>query len=49
MYVEGLCYKIIQSKYNSMIVILCKYNSVLILRAGQFGALWKYTYRLEGN
>ena len=32
-----------------MITIECKYNSVLILRAGQLGALKKYTSRLEGN
>ena len=32
-----------------MIVILCKYNSVLILRAGQLGVLGKYTSRLEGK
>ena len=29
----------IQSKYNSMIVIHCKNNSVLILRTSQLGAL----------
>ena len=32
-----------------MIVIHCKYNSVLILRAGKLGALVKCTSRLEGN
>ena len=32
-----------------MIVIPCKYNSVLILRAGQLGALVKYTSRLKEN
>ena len=32
-----------------MIVIHCKYNSVSILRAGQVGALVKYTSILEGN
>ena len=32
-----------------MIVIHSKYNSVLILRAGQLGVLVKYTSRLEGN
>ena len=32
-----------------MITIQCKYNSVLILRAGQLGALVKYTSRLEEN
>ena len=30
-----------------MITIQCKYNSVLILRAGQLGTLVKYTSRLE--
>ena len=32
-----------------MIIIQCKYISVLILRAGQLGALLEYTSRLEGN
>ena len=32
-----------------MIIIKCKYNSVLILRASQLGALVKYTSRFEGN
>ena len=32
-----------------MTTIQCKYNSVLILRAGQLGALVKYTSRLEEN
>ena len=32
-----------------MTTIQCKYNSVLILRAGPLGALVKYTSRLEGN
>ena len=32
-----------------MIVIQCKYNYVLILRASQLGVLVKYTSRLEGN
>ena len=36
-------------KYNSMIFIHCKYNSVIILCAGQLGALVKYTSKLEGN
>ena len=35
--------------HSSMITIQWKYNSVLILRAGQLGALIKYTSRLEGN
>ena len=34
---------------NYMITINCKYNSVLILRAGQLGELVKYTSWLEGN
>ena len=32
-----------------MIVIHCKYNSVLLLRAGQLGELVKHTSRLEEN
>ena len=36
-------------KYISMITIQCKYNSVLILCAGQLGKLVKYISRLEGN
>ena len=44
-----LCYTIIESKYNSMITIQCKYISVLILRTGQLGGLVEYTSRLEGN
>ena len=35
--------------HSSMITIQWKYNSVLILRAGQLGALIKYTSRLERN
>ena len=48
-FLEAYCYTIIHFKYNYMIVILSKYNSLLILRAGQLGALVKYNSRLEGS
>ena len=47
MHRDSKCYAIIQCK--SMITIEYKNNSVPILRAGQLGALVKYTTRLEGN
>ena len=47
MHQDSKCYTIIQCK--SMINIECKYNSMLILGAGQLGTLVKYTSRLEGN
>ena len=47
--IQAHCYAIIQCKYNSMTTIQYKNNSVLMLRAGQLGALVKYTSRLEEN
>ena len=44
-----VCYTIIQCKNYSKTTIQCKYYRVLILRAGQLGALVKYTSRLEEN
>ena len=44
-----VCYTIIQCKNYSKTTIQCKYYRVLILRAGQLGALVKYTSRLENK